>query len=68
MLEDIAAWRAKDPIRRLERELLAQDALSQEEIDRLWQSARDEVQRAVEIAQSAPSCEAAGLGADQVFA
>ena len=66
--EDVAAWRAKDPIRRLERELLAQDSISQEEIDRLWQSARDEVQRAAEIAQAAPSCEAAGLGADQVFA
>src|SRR5687768_1958854 len=65
---DVAAWRAKDPIERLERALLAQDAISQEEIDRTWQAARDEVKRAVEIAQAAPSCEEAGLGLDQVFA
>ncbi|MGI8423977.1 MAG: thiamine pyrophosphate-dependent dehydrogenase E1 component subunit alpha [Chloroflexota bacterium] len=66
--EDVQAWRAKDPIARLERDLLGGGALTQVEIDRIWQDARAEVERAVEIAQAAPSCEESGLGLDQVFA
>ena len=65
---DVAAWRAKDPIDRLENLLLNEGVLTEPERDRIWQNARDEVNRAVEIAQAAPSCEDAGLGLGEVFA
>ena len=65
---DVAAWRAKDPIARLERQLLADGTLTQAEIAELWQGVRDEVDQAVAVAQASPSGEDAGLGLDEVFA
>ena len=66
--EDVAAWRARDPIARLERQLLDQGTLNPTDQDRIWSDVRDEVNRAVAVAQAAPSCEEAGLGLDEAFA
>ncbi|HEV2125848.1 MAG TPA: thiamine pyrophosphate-dependent dehydrogenase E1 component subunit alpha, partial [Chloroflexota bacterium] len=66
--EDVAAWRAKDPITRLHAALLESGALDQEEIERVWADARSQVAAAVEEAQAAPSAEGTGLGLEEVFA
>ena len=66
--EDVAAWREKDPIARLEQQLLDAGAATRDALDDLWQAVRDEVSHAVAVAQAAPSCEEAGLGLDEAFA
>ncbi|HEU5317091.1 MAG TPA: thiamine pyrophosphate-dependent dehydrogenase E1 component subunit alpha [Chloroflexota bacterium] len=66
--EDVAAWRERDPITRLERQLLEAGEVTRHDLDQLWQDARDEVARAVEVAQAAPSCDAADIGLGEAYA
>lgn len=66
--DEVAPWRQRDPIDRIQRFVLDTDLADQSAVDQLWSDVRAEVTAAVEIAQSAPSCEEAGLGLDEVFA
>ena len=66
--DEVAGWRERDPIRRLEHSLVAGGDVDPAEIARLWTAAQDEVERAVAEAQAAPPADPADLGLDEVFA
>lgn len=66
--EDVAPWRAKDPVARHQAALEEAGALDQERIDGIWAAARAQVAAAVAEAQAAPLADVAELGLDEVFA
>jgi 2-oxoisovalerate dehydrogenase E1 component alpha subunit len=53
--EEVESWRQRDPIRRLADYLLACQLLSAENLETMWQEARDEVDRAARTAEQAPN-------------
>jgi TPP-dependent pyruvate/acetoin dehydrogenase alpha subunit len=66
--DEVAQWRAHDPIPRYERALIEAGELTAADAARLWDDARAEVAAAVAEAQQAPLPEPADLGLDEVFA
>jgi pyruvate dehydrogenase E1 component alpha subunit len=52
--EDIAAWRARDPLPRLRAEVLGRGAAGEDEVAALESEVRQEVASALEHAQQAP--------------
>jgi acetoin:2,6-dichlorophenolindophenol oxidoreductase subunit alpha len=65
---DVAIWRTRDPVARLEATLRDTTALDADAISRIWEEVRSQVTLAVQQAQSAPSAEVAGLGLEDTFA
>lgn len=51
---EVAAWQSKDPIARFQTFLLERDVLSAREIEQMQASIEDEINRAVETAESTP--------------
>ena len=52
--EEVAAWKAKDPIARFEKYLAERGVLSKEEMESAHQSVKQEVEAAVEFARRSP--------------
>jgi pyruvate dehydrogenase E1 component alpha subunit len=53
--EEVAAWKARDPLPRYERYLEEHGVVSREEMERVQRQVRDEVDAAVEFARRSPS-------------
>jgi len=52
--EEVDRWRSLDPIEQLATRLLESGEISAEQIDELWDAARDETEDAVDFAEAAP--------------
>ena len=67
--EEIDDWREhRDPIERFVGKTLSEDRLSQEEVDRAREAARDEIRKAVEEAYAAPDADPADLDEGVAYA
>ena len=49
---EVEEWKKKDPILKMQQLLLSQDAITQDELDKMNKKVEDEVQKAVEFAES----------------
>ena len=49
---EVEEWKKKDPILKMQQLLLSQDAITQNELDKMNKKVEDEVQKAVEFAES----------------
>jgi TPP-dependent pyruvate/acetoin dehydrogenase alpha subunit len=65
---ELEEWRRRDPLPRLEAVIAEKGDLDRAGIERLWAEVRDEVQRAVDVAQAAPAPGPQDLGLDEVLA
>jgi pyruvate dehydrogenase E1 component alpha subunit len=52
--EEVERWKEKDPIPRMEKRMLEMDIVTQEELDRIDEEIRQEVEEAVEYAEESP--------------
>jgi pyruvate dehydrogenase E1 component alpha subunit len=65
---EVEEWKDRDPIRRLERGLLAAGVLSAEKAQAVWAAGREEVEVARAVAQGHPDILPTDLGMEDVFA
>lgn len=66
-VEEVAAWKEKDPIERLRKVILSKGLMTEAEMDAIQDSAREEVQAAIDGAEKTPSPDPSTLF-DDVFA
>jgi pyruvate dehydrogenase E1 component alpha subunit len=62
--EEIEAWRKRDPIRRLEAELVQQGRFDAAELAELEKQAQQEIEQALEFAKASPDPDPAQLTRD----
>ena len=64
--EELARWKAKDPVARLKHELLILGSLTEESDQALWESAKEELGKAIAAAEATPPIDPLSLF-DDVF-